>query len=301
MPAVTIGSQRAIAVRVTAFAGRTVPVAAFGLLALAALSSSACIDVASGAEKVDPAAFTWNAPVSAPSTVFVRNTNGTVEVQPATDGNVQRDRRGALAARRPQARRQVRDRERARTARRSARCGTAGRAARPRIIRAAAACRAGCSGTRTDASVTFTVLVPTGVKVDVTTINGSIGVAATAPVRAHSVNGTIKVATSVGPVDAETVNGNVDVRMTTLGADGPVRAKSVNGSASAYLPEKFDGAVEMTTVLGSITSDFAGGALTDGNKKFVATLGTGGRSVNVETVTGSAALHKLKADGTVAP
>lgn len=300
MPAVTIGSQRAIAVRVTAFAGRTVPVAAFGLLALAALSSSACIDVASGAEKVDPAAFTWNAPVSAPSTVFVRNTNGTVEVQPATDGNVRVT--AAVRWRRGDPKRDVK-------------FATVNGADGPTICAmwdggtcsssAYHSSGSGLSGRlfghATDASVTFTVLVPTGVKVDVTTINGSIGVAATAPVRAHSVNGTIKVATSVGPVDAETVNGNVDVRMTTLGADGPVRAKSVNGSASAYLPEKFDGAVEMTTVLGSITSDFAGGALTDGNKKFVATLGTGGRSVNVETVTGSAALHKLKADGTVAP
>jgi DUF4097 and DUF4098 domain-containing protein YvlB len=101
-------------------------------------------------------------------------------------------------------------------------------------------------------------------------------------------------------VDAETVNGNVDVRMTTLAADGPVRARSVNGSVDAYLPEKFDGAVEMETVLGGLTSDFAGDGIKQGDKKFTATLGAGGRKVDVGTVTGSAALHKLRADGTVA-
>ena len=299
MPAVTIGSHRASAVRVTAFVERAVPLAAFGLLAAAALSSGACINVSSGAEKVDPAAFSWNAPVSAPATVFVRNMNGTVEVQPATGGNVSvtasvRWRRG--------------------DPKRDLKFETVQGADGPTIcaLWGGGTCSAsgyhssgsGLSsrlfGRSTDANVTFTVYVPAGVRVDVFTMNGSIGVAATAPVKARSLNGTIKVATSVGPVDAETVNGNVDVRMTTLGADGPVRARSVNGSASAYLPEKFDGAVEMATVLGNITSDFAGGALSDGNKKFVATIGTGGRRVDVGTVTGSAALHKLKADGTVA-
>ncbi len=113
-------------------------------------------------------------------------------------------------------------------------------------------------------------------------------------------NGTIKVATSVGPVDAETVAGSVDVRMTTLTGDGPVRAHAVTGSVSAYLPEKFDGAVDMESVIGSVASDFPGALDKDGGKKFTATLGNGSRSVDIGTVTGSASLHKLKADGTAA-
>ena len=153
----------------------------------------------------------------------------------------------------------------------------------------------------TDASVAFTVYVPAGVKVDVFTANGSIGVAATAPVRAQTLNGTIKVATSVGPVDGETVNGDVDVRMTTLGAAGPVRAHSVNGSVAAYLPEKFDGTVELAAVLGAATSDFPGLSKAEGEKKLTGVVGAGGRQIDLGTVTGSASLHKLKADGTVAP
>jgi hypothetical protein len=298
MPAVPIGSYRAKAARATTLGESAVRVAAFGLLAAAVLSSWGCINISSGAEQVDPAAFTWNAPVSAPSTVFVRNTNGPVEVQPATDGNVRVT--AAVRWRRGDPKRDVKF---------EAVNGPNG----PTICALwdGGTCTASgyhssgnglpgrLFGHGTDASVTFTVFVPTGVKVDIVTVNGSIGVAATAPVRARSVNGTIKVATAVGPVDAETVNGNVDVRMTTLGADGPVRARSVNGSASAYLPEKVDGAVELSSVLGGITSDFAGGSFTDDNKKFSATLGSGGREVNVGTVTGSAALHRLKADGTV--
>jgi hypothetical protein len=70
---------------------------------------------------------------------------------------------------------------------------------------------------------------------------------------------------------------------------------------AAYVPDKFDATVEMESVIGSTVSDFPGTKATDGdNKKFTATLGTGGRTVDIGTVTGSASLRKLKADGTVA-
>src|SRR5665213_1125819 len=62
--------------------------AAFGLLAVCALSAGGCLERSSGPEQVDPAAFSWNAPLSPPKTLFVRNTNGSIEVKPSTDGNV---------------------------------------------------------------------------------------------------------------------------------------------------------------------------------------------------------------------
>ena len=289
MPAVTTASHTQRAARVTAF----------GLLAVGALSAGACIIGSSGSEQVDPAAFAWNAPVSAPTTVYVRNTNGSVEVKPSTDGNVRVT--AEVRWKRGDPKRDLKF-ETVNSANGvticalwgGGTCSSSGYQSRSRGMSSK------LFGRSTDAHVAFTVYVPTGVKVDAFTMNGSIGVAATAPVFARTMNGTIKIATSVGPVDAETVNGDVDVRMTTLGADGPVRAKSVNGSVSAYLPEKFDGMLEMSTVLGSLTSDFAGGALKGEDKEFSAALGTGGRKVEIGTVTGSAALHKLNANGTVA-
>ncbi len=47
---------------------------AFGLLAVCALSLGACREMSSGPEQVDPAAFSWNAPIAAPKTLFIRNT-----------------------------------------------------------------------------------------------------------------------------------------------------------------------------------------------------------------------------------
>ncbi len=275
-------------------------ITAYGLLAVCTLSAGGCVISSRGPEQIDANAFSWNAPASAPSTVFVRNTNGSVEVRPSTDGNVRVT--AEVRWHRGDPKRDLRF-ETAKTANGVMICALWGGGTCDGVqYKSATSGMSGASLFRhgTDANVTFTVYVPTGVKIDAFTVNGSIGVAATAPVKAQTMNGTIKVATSVGPVDAETVNGSVDVRMTTLSGDGPVRARAVTGSVAAYLPDKFDGSVEVSSVIGGVSSDFPGAMAKDGDKTFTATLGSGIHKVDVGTVTGSAALRKLNADGTIA-
>ena len=291
MPAVEIGSSGEKAKRGPAI----------GLLIVAAVAATACvIDSRSGPEQDNPTAWTWNAPVSAPATVFVRNTNGSIEVKPATGKNVEVT--ADVRWRRGDPKHDVTFQGKAGPNGDILICAiwNDGSCSEEKYEVKKPGFSIGVFSQGTDATVKFTVYVPVGVKVNLLTMNGSIGAATTAPVKARTVNGTIKVATSVGPVDAETVNGDVDVRMTTLGGDGPVRARSVSGSVAAYVPEKVDGTVEMESVIGSTVSDFPGTKSTDDNKKFTATLGTGGRTVDIGTVTGSASLRKLKADGTVA-
>ena len=77
---------------------------------------------------------------------------------------------------------------------------------------------------KSEVTADFTVQVPAGMRVDALIFNGAITVRAAGPVKAHTLNGSVKVGTAVGPVDAETINGDVDVRMTTMGSDsgGPV-------------------------------------------------------------------------------
>ncbi len=290
MPAVAVVSIREKAVR----AG------AFGLLVVGTVALSACIiNGRDGPIQDDPAAFSWNAPISAPATVFVRNTNGSVEVRPSTDGNVRvtTDVKWHRGDPKTDLKFETKNGADGITI-----CALwdGGQCSAAHYKSTADGVTKNLLNHGTDATVTFTVYVPTGVKVDVFTVNGSIGIAATAPVKAQTINGSIKVATSVGPVDGETVNGSVDVRMTTLAGDGPVRAHTITGTAAAYLPEKFDGSVEITSAIGGISSDFPGTTAKDGDKKFTAVLGTGSRTIDIATVTGSAELHKLKADGTVA-
>ena len=291
MPADKIGSSGEKAARGTAF----------GLLVVAVVAVSACVidSRSSGPEHDDPAAWTWKAPIAAPGTVFIRNMNGSIEIKPATGADVEVT--ADMKWHRGDPKHDITFKT-VPTANGVIVCAVwnDGTCTEGKYETKKPGFAIGPFTQGTDASVNFTVYVPTGVKVDLMTMNGSIGAALTAPVKARTINGTIRVATSVGPVDAETVNGSVDVRMTTLGGDGPVRARAITGSVAAYLPQKFDGSVEMQSALGSVVSDFPGNAAKDGDKKFTATIGSGSRTVDIGTVTGSAALHKLKPDGTVA-
>jgi hypothetical protein len=146
-----------------------------------------------------------------------------------------------------------------------------------------------------DVSVEFTVKLPAGVKVDVSTVNGGVEVdGARAEVAAHTVNGTVETTTSVGPVNAGTVNGDVDVRIDRLTGDDDLEFNTVNGSVTVTLPADFNGEVNMTTVNGRFRTDFpvtANGVIDPRHLR--ATIGKGGRRLSVHTVNGSLELRKL--------
>lgn len=146
-----------------------------------------------------------------------------------------------------------------------------------------------------DVSVHFTVRLPKGVKVAANTVNGSLDIrGASAEVDAHTVNGRIDASTSSGPVRAETVNGSIHVRMDALQGDGDLSYRTVNGSITAELPATLDAELEMETVNGSLSSDFpltVQGKLSPRHMR--ATIGKGGRRLELRTVNGSVEIRKL--------
>lgn len=153
-------------------------------------------------------------------------------------------------------------------------------------------------GGRTDAKVFFRVEAPTGVKIDLVVISGDIRVAASAPVMARSVNGDVVVATAVGPVDAETMNGSVDIRMTSLTGTDTVKAETMNGDAFVYLPEGVDASVELKVTNGSVTTDFpVTMGPTGRTKNLTLKLGAGTHQVRARTLNGEVALRRLDASG----
>jgi hypothetical protein len=151
----------------------------------------------------------------------------------------------------------------------------------------------------TDASVDFTVEVPAGTRVDVSTVNGELAVQAQAPVLAKTVNGDIHVATAVGPVAATTTNGDVDIRMTTVNGAGDIRAESTNGDVSAYVPQNVDGNANVHTVNGELSSWFPLTYAGVSKRTMEGVLGAGSRTVRVHTTNGSATLGALDALGQI--
>lgn len=148
-------------------------------------------------------------------------------------------------------------------------------------------------GESNDVSVTFTVRVPDGVRLDLATTNGELRIeGATADVRARTVNGAINATSAGGPVRAKTVNGSINVRMGQAGRED-LEYETVNGSIVVEVPAGLDADVEMSTVNGRVESDFpitVRGRIDP--KRIRATIGNGGRRLEASTVNGSITLRR---------
>lgn len=146
-----------------------------------------------------------------------------------------------------------------------------------------------------DLSVDFTVLIPKGVKINASSVNGRVEVTgATADAEVSAVNGEVRVETSSGPLRVSTVNGNVHAKVSGESAKTDMDFSTVNGSVYAELPPDFGADVRMTTVNGSLNSDYAmtvQGRIDPHN--ISAHVGApGGPRITLTTVNGSIDLRK---------
>lgn len=139
---------------------------------------------------------------------------------------------------------------------------------------------------RNDVRVDFTLEVPDGVALDAITVNGDVEARGlTSRVEAVTVNGDVALETG-GSASATTVNGGIEARVGRL--DGRLKFTTVNGSVHLTLPRDTGAEVEMSTVNGSIETDFP---ITIrgrwGPRSARGEIGGGGATVEVTTVNGS--------------
>jgi hypothetical protein len=146
---------------------------------------------------------------------------------------------------------------------------------------------------KNDVAVRFTVSLPRGVKVDVSTVNGGVAIeGAAAPVAATTVNGRIVVHTSVGPVQASTVNGSIEAAMDAL-TGGDIELETVNGSVTAALPSTLNAVVDAATVNGRVETEFPLQVTGKISPRHVrGTIGTGGMTLKLNTVNGSVTIRR---------
>ena len=149
---------------------------------------------------------------------------------------------------------------------------------------------------KNDVAVRFTVHLPRGVKVDVSTMNGEVAIeGAAAPVVANTLNGRILVHTSVGPVRANTVNGSIEAAMDAL-TGGDIELGTVNGGVTVVLPSGLNAVVDASTVNGRVETDFSlavSGRISPRHMR--GTIGSGGMTLKLSTVNGSVTIRR--ADG----
>ncbi len=139
-------------------------------------------------------------------------------------------------------------------------------------------------------SVSFEVLVPKGVAVDLQTVNGSVSTGPLgAQVVATTVNGNVSVETGRGAVSVETVNGNVNATLGSAGGD--VSLETVNGSIKAVVPARYDADLDASVVNGRIKSTHTVADARSTKRSLSGRLGKGGRRLSMSTVNGSIAIR----------
>jgi hypothetical protein len=260
------------------------------LLAGVALSVGACRREA----RERPDAFSWSEELPPGGTVHLRTMNGNVTVRGTAESQthvrgIKRWRRGRDRDVHFEVDRQGDDVYLcAIWTRRGGRCGDERYKARPpRWLRMFSILRR-----RSDMSASFEVMLPAGVRVDASTVNGRVTVTeAAGDVKAATVNGDIRASTMGGALSLRTVNGSIRARAASLANDAPVDLETVNGSVRAELPSPLDADVQLSTVNGRITTDFpvalSGRASA---RELRGTVGGGGRPVRLQTVNGSVEL-----------
>lgn len=146
------------------------------------------------------------------------------------------------------------------------------------------------------ATVEYTIHLPRGARLSaVETVNGGIHIDGTqGGIKASTVNGKVEVWNAADALELDSINGEVKASLSSAGKN-PVKLNVVNGSVSLSIPTSTNARVKATTVHGDIRSDlplqveksqYAPGANVD------STLGSGGATIELESVNGSIYLHK---------
>ncbi|OLC73333.1 MAG: hypothetical protein AUH78_14065 [Gemmatimonadetes bacterium 13_1_40CM_4_69_8] len=152
----------------------------------------------------------------------------------------------------------------------------------------------GFGGRRNDVAVRFTVRVPKGVAVDLSTMNGALQITGvTASLNAATLNGGIQVEAAGGPVTVKTVNGGIEAALGAL-APGGARLETVNGGVTVQLPEHLNATLDAESVVGRVEAELPVQVTGTVDPKHIhGTLGAGGPTVHVSTVNGEIRLVQM--------
>ncbi len=143
--------------------------------------------------------------------------------------------------------------------------------------------------------VEYDIHVPRGARIfKAETVNGSVKInGPTGRIKAETVNGNVEVWGAADELSAESVNG--EVKASLVNGGHRVKLNTVNGAISIQVPANINAHVKADTTSGRIHSDLPLAIDSSqygpgGNAN--ANLGSGGETIELETVNGGIYIHK---------
>jgi len=140
---------------------------------------------------------------------------------------------------------------------------------------------------RGSAEVSYSVRVPAGADVKLTTVNGGIELSRlTGKIDVETTNGGIVAREVGGPIQASTTNGGVEVELTQV-ASGGVKLECVNGGIKLRLPSEAAATISASVANGGIDADGLKLETTDSSRRSLeARLNGGGPMIKIEGTNG---------------
>lgn len=146
-----------------------------------------------------------------------------------------------------------------------------------------------------EAEVTFDLMVPRTMNVEVENTNGSIRMSDVTGIHElDTTNGKIEVVRCAGALAAGTTNGSIHAELASVTAGQPLRFETTNGRIEVELPKTLAVDVDASTVNGSIDTDLPVAATSLGRNSLRGKINGGGTSLTLRTTNGGIAIRTGK-------
>jgi DUF4097 and DUF4098 domain-containing protein YvlB len=151
-----------------------------------------------------------------------------------------------------------------------------------------------------DASVRFEVRVPRSVSYNFdgfSSVSGDVDVSGvTGRLRASAVSGDVRVKNVSGSANVNSVSGDVEVEVDRLDGSDDMKFASVSGDVVVKMPSNLDADVDISSLSGSIKTDFPIEVREEkhGPRTYArGRLGSGSRRINMSSVSGDLSLNRF--------
>ena len=151
-----------------------------------------------------------------------------------------------------------------------------------------------------DASVRFEVRVPRSVSYNFdsfSSVSGNVDVSGvTGRLHASAVSGDVRVKNVSGSANVSSVSGDVEVEVGQLDGSDDMKFASVSGDVVVKMPSSLDADVDISSMTGSIKTDFPIEVREErhGTRTYArGRLGSGSRRINMSSVSGDLSLNRF--------